>query len=194
GVFEHDVAGRAGCVGAAAEPAERGVELAAAGVEGGEHVGDAEPAGVVEMRGDRERRDIADDSAEYALDRRRLTVADRIGEDDAIGAGFGDLVGDADDAVFVDITLDRAAERGGEAAIDPDLFAAVPAELDDAAEILDRFAGRAAHVGEVVPLADREDVVHLGDAAGEAALCAARVRDQGRDVETGFGHRVGDHR
>src|SRR6185312_14997507 len=68
GVFEHDVAGRAGCVGAAAEPAERGVELAAAGVEGGEHVGGAEPAGVVEMRGDRERRDIADDSAEYALD------------------------------------------------------------------------------------------------------------------------------
>jgi hypothetical protein len=150
GVFHDDVAGRAGRIRATAKPAERGVELAAAGVVRREHIGDAEPARVVEMRRDGQRGDIGDDLAEDALDRRRLAVTDRVGEDDPVGAGFGRLIGDASHALFVDIALDRAAERGGECAIDLYLLAALPAQRDDTAEIFDRLLGRSPHVREIV--------------------------------------------
>ena len=98
------------------------------------------------MGGDRQRRDIGDDPAEDPPDRARLAVADRVGEDDPVGAGLGDLAGDAAHPVLVDIALDRAAEGGREAAIDLHLLAAVAAQPDHAAEILDRLVGRAADV------------------------------------------------
>src|SRR5215469_6415837 len=69
-VLDDDVAGRAGRVGAAAESAERGVELAAAGIVSGQYIGDAQPTRVVKMCRDGQRRDIGDDLPEHAFDRR----------------------------------------------------------------------------------------------------------------------------
>ena len=57
-------------------------------------------------------------------------------------------------AVLVDIALNGAAERGGEPAIDLRRSRTAVAQLDDAAEIRDRFLGRAAHVRQIVAVAD----------------------------------------
>src|SRR5271166_4743563 len=54
-ILSDDVAGGAGRVGAAAESAQRGVEGARAGVQRRQHVGEAEPACIVEMAGNRQR-------------------------------------------------------------------------------------------------------------------------------------------
>ena len=178
GVLHDDVTGRARRVRAAAKPAERSVELVAAGVIGGEHIGEAQAPRIVEMRRHRQRRHIGDDLPEHALDRRRLAIADRVGEDDAVGPGFGDLIGDAPHPILVDVALDGAAERGSETAIDLRRLVARMAKLNDTAEILDQLLGRPAHVGEVVAIADRQHVVHLGHAQRHAALGAARIGDQ----------------
>src|SRR6202022_4798590 len=103
------------------------------------------------------------DPGEDALARRRLTVADGVGEDDRIGAGLGDLDGDPAYPVLVDRTLDRAAEGGGEPAGDarPALGRCRMAQCDDPAEILDRLGGRAPDIGGIVPFADRPPETHL---------------------------------
>ena len=201
--FEHegevlgdDVAGRAGRVGTAAEPAQRGIEGARAGVERRQHIGEAKPARVVEMPGYRQRRDIGHDPAEDPLDRSRLTVADGVGEDDRIGAGLGDLDGDAAHPILVDRALDRAAEGGGEPAGDAraPVFRRGVAQRDDAAEILDQFRGAAADIRAVVPVADRQHKIHLVDAERQAALGALEVGDQRRDGEPGQRQRMAHHR
>jgi hypothetical protein len=115
--------------------------------------------------------------------RKTRPIADRVGEDDAVGAGRRDLAGDAAHPVLVDIALDRAAERGRKAAIDLHPLAAVAAELDDASEILDRFAGATPYVGKIVALADRQHEIHLVHPEREPALGAARIGDQRRDGE-----------
>src|SRR5208282_5189271 len=156
-ILGDDVAGGARRVGAASEPAQRGVEGACAGVQRRQHVGEAEPTGIVEMAGNRQRCHISDDAAENTLDCCRLAVADGVGEDDRIRTGLGDLDGDMPYPFLVDGTLDRAAERGGEPARDPraPLGWSGVTERHDAAEILDRLAGGAAYIRAIVTLADR---------------------------------------
>ena len=70
------------------------------------------------MAGNRQRRHIGDNAAEDTLDRGRLAIPDRVGQDDRIRAGLRDLDGDIAYPVLVDPTLDRAAESGGETASD----------------------------------------------------------------------------
>ena len=143
-VLGDDVAGGAGRVGAAAEPTQRRVEGARPGVQRRQHVGEAEPAGVVKMAGDRQWRHIGHDPAEHPLDRRWLAVADGVGEDDRIGPGLGHLDRDPAHPFLVDRTLDRAAEGGGEPAGDarPPALGRGMAQRHHPAEILDRFRGR----------------------------------------------------
>ncbi len=64
------------------------------------------------------------------------------------------------------------------------------AQLHDAAEILDRLVGAAAHVRAVVPLADRQHEIHLVHPEREAAFGAARIRDQRRHGQTRQRQRV----
>ena len=118
--------------------------------------------------GHRQRRHIGDDLAKDPLDRRRLAIADRVGEEDRIGPGLGSLDGDAAHPILVDRTLDRAAESGGEPAGDAraPLGRCGVAQRHDAAEILDRFGGGAADIGAIVPLADRQYEIHLMHAEG----------------------------
>ena len=127
------------------------------------------------MRRHRQRRDIGDDAAEHPPDRRRVPIADRVGEDNAVGAGCGDLIGDAPHPVLVDIALDRAAEARGETAIDPRPVGAAPfaAQFDDAPEIGDRLLGAAPDIREVMAVADRQHEIHLVHPESKAALGAA---------------------
>src|SRR5262249_3729520 len=96
----------------------------------------------------RQRRDLGHDPAEDPLDGGRLAIADRVGEDERIGPGLGNLEGDAADPVLVDHTLDRAAKGRGEPAGDTRAAGrrGGPAQGDNAAEILDRFRGAAAYI------------------------------------------------
>src|SRR5204863_1458577 len=100
------------------------------------------------MAGHRHWRDIGHDPPEDALDRRRLAVADGVGEEDRVGPGLGDLGRDPAYAVFVDRTLDRAAEGGGEPAgyARAALGRGGMAERHDPAEILDRLGCCAADI------------------------------------------------
>ncbi len=144
------------------------------------------------MAADRQRRHIGHHPAEDALDRRRLAVADRVGEHDRVGPRFGGLDRDATHPLFVDRPFDCAAERGGEPAGQARalVLGRGMAQCDDAAEILDRLGGRAADVGAVVPLADRQHVIHFVDAQRQAALGTFEVRDQRRHGEPRQSQRV----
>src|SRR6516164_10324794 len=146
----------------------------------------------MEMAGHRQRCYVRDHPPESALDRRRLAIADRIGEDDRIGTGFGDLHGDVAYPILVYGTLDRAAEGGGEPAGDarPPLGRGGVAERHDAAEILDRLSGGAAHIRAIVTLADRQHEIHLVHAERQATFSTSEVWDQRRYGEPGQGERV----
>ena len=171
-----------GRVGAAAQPAERGVEGARAGVQRRQHIGEAEPAGVVEMAADRQRRDIGHDPAKDALDRRRLAVADRVGEHDRVGPGLGDLDRDAAHPLLVDGTLDRAAKGGGEPQVRRGRLpsGAVWHNATTRRKSSTDSAVAAADIGAVVALADRQHEIHLVHAERQAAFGALEVRDQRR--------------
>src|SRR5438445_10523063 len=110
------------------------------------------------MAGDRQRRDIGDDPAEDSLDRGRLAVADRVGEEDRIRACLGDLDRNPAYAILVDRPLDRAAKRGGEPAgyARAALGRGSMAERHDATEILDQLGRSAADIGTIVSLVDRQ--------------------------------------
>ena len=64
-------------------------------------------------------------------------------------------------------------------------FRAAMAQRHDAAEILDRFIGAAAHVGAVVALADRQHEVHLVHAKRHAALGALELGISAETVSSG---------
>ena len=148
------------------------------------------------MAGDRQRRHIGDDPAEDALDGGRLAEADRVGEDDRIGAGLGGLASDMAHPILVHRPLDRTAEGGGEPASDAwaPIGRRLMAQRHDAAEIVDRLGRAAADIGAIVPVADRQHEIHLVHAPRQAALRPAKVRNQGRHGKAGQAQRVAHHR
>ena len=187
-VLGDHVAGRARRIGAAAEPAQRSIESAHAGLDRGRHVGDAEPARVVEMR---QQRDLGPtafaDAGEQRADRVRIAEADRVGEPDLVDPDRRDSFGEAHHAIVRHVALDGAAERGGKPAEQFRPLGRLDAaqEFGDALEVRERLRGRAAHIAEVMALAHRHDVVELVHAERGAALRALQVRHQRRDGEAG---------
>src|SRR6516225_3185465 len=113
-VLGGDVAGRAGRHRAAAELAEAGLKAGAACLERGIGVGQALPAGVVEVGGDLDPGQPLDGRGEEPRRVRRVAHAGGVAEADLGGAGLGELLGEVEDPVHRDLALVRAAARGGD--------------------------------------------------------------------------------
>src|SRR5919197_1063367 len=150
-VFGDHVAARARCERAAAEAAERAVEMSHPFLVRGERVGEAKAARVVEVRALQLFTDALFYPAEEAAHLRRVRVADRIGECHAV-AELGQPRGDAHHVVLGHYALHRAAEGGGNGAFDLD---AGMRELGALAHFVDHLLGRHAHVGLAVLAARR---------------------------------------
>ena len=85
---------------------------------GGERVGEAETARVVQVRGFQLVADLLLDAAEHTADLRGIRIAHGVGERDAVHAGLGQHHGQAHHVVFGHLALHGAAERGGDAGLD----------------------------------------------------------------------------
>ena len=95
-ILGHDVAAGPRCIGASAKTAQAGVEFAHAGIQGCEHIGEAQATGVVEVGAHRHvLADRAVKLGEQIADLFRIGVADRVGDVQAVGAAphqsFGNL-------------------------------------------------------------------------------------------------------
>src|SRR5918992_3133055 len=108
-VLGDHVAARARRERTAAQAPHGAIEMAHAFFVGGERVGEAEPAGVVEVRAFQLVADLALDSLEESLHLRRIRVANRIGERYAV-AELGEPRSDAHHFVLRYGTLQRATE------------------------------------------------------------------------------------
>src|ERR1700694_1667002 len=111
-VLGDHVAARAGRERAAAEPAHRAVEGAHADVIRRERVGEAQSAGIVEMRRLELVAYLLLHPREDALHLRRVRVADRVGERHGV-AEAGERLRKPHDFLLRHFALPGAAERGG---------------------------------------------------------------------------------
>ena len=108
-VLGGDVPRRVGRERTAAEPSDGGVEDGRPGVERGERVRVARVARVVEVAA--HGRPEPGDAARQRANGARRRDADRVREDEAVRLDLGDLLGDLDHAVGIDLAFERAAER-----------------------------------------------------------------------------------
>src|SRR3954465_11611015 len=106
-VLGGDVPGRARSEGAAAEPADRGVQDGRAGLERGQGVRVAGVGGFVEVAAGRAE---GGDAPGHAADCARRRDADRVGQNDLARAGLGQPPGDLDHRALVDGTVERVPE------------------------------------------------------------------------------------
>src|SRR5688572_16591662 len=111
-VLGDHVAAGAGRKRAAAQPAERAVEVAHAFLIRREGIGKSKAAGVVQVGGFELRADAGFYFSEHPFDLRRVGVADRIRQRYAI-AEFSQRRGDAHHVILRHVALQGAAESGG---------------------------------------------------------------------------------
>jgi hypothetical protein len=147
------------------------------------------------MRCDRHAADLVHDLGEEGAYGARIAVADRVGQDDLVHSGSSDFAGQGDDTLLGHGSLDRAAERRGEAAGEawPPVGRQRLEEGRDALQVGDRVGGGAAKIGLVVALAHRQDAVQLMHAGLGSPLRSLEVGDECRDSKVRNGQRRSDH-
>src|SRR5438477_7820570 len=180
-VLAADVAGGARRERAAAETADRAVEVRDAALERGQDVRDRQRARVVGVQGPFDTRKPRQQVLEHAADLPRVGHAGRVGEADRARADVHEPADDALELTERHLAFERAAEGGRDAAADLDLRA-----LDDAhdrGELLDGLGARHVDVRQVVALArgdDRVDRVHAGVHRADGALLVRHQRGVAR--------------
>lgn len=175
-IFGGDVAGGAGCVGAAAHTADGAVEVADADFVGDQGVGDGESLGVVQVQGD----GVGAESFDGLL----AAIADLVGFSDADGVAQGNLKGaeikqvgaSVQDPLEIDVAFKGAAKYGGEIGADLDAFGAgVLAGLSD---VFETFGQRTVEIVLAVGFGGGQNDGHVADACLDGALQAFEVGDQ----------------
>src|SRR3954468_22312348 len=171
--FEHEheilgdhVAARAGREWTAAEAAKRAIECPNAFFICGERVGEAKAARVVKMRAFQLAADGLLHSGKDAFHLRGIGIAHGVGQGDAV-TELGERGGDANDIVLGYSALHRAAEGGGDGALDLDAGMRILGAL---AHFLDHLLGRHAHVRQAVLAARRDRERNLVRTRLERAL------------------------
>ena len=129
---------------------------------------------------------------EQVAHRARVGIADGVGDADAVGAGVEQRLHAAQHLGGLDLALDRAAERGADAAFEQRLRAGRVARGADPAELGDHFVGRLAQVGEAVRMARRERHQQQIGFGVDRPFRALQVRHQHRDQEVRQRLRKGD--
>ena len=180
-VLGGDVAGRPGRHRAAAELAEARLEALDAGLQRGEHVGEALPARVVEVRGQLDllaQRDRA--RREELADLARVGHPGGVAEADLLRAGVAQARGDLEHALGRHVALVGAAEgrRDHALAAQPRLARAAEHDL----QLAERLGDRAVDVLAVVRLGGRQEDVDLVDPL--ALLRAPRCRPRSLGIST----------
>ncbi|MNS56894.1 hypothetical protein D3C72_897670 [compost metagenome] len=147
-------------------------------------VGQAKPAGIVEMAAPEPIAGDIDGARKQLAHHVRVGIADGIGQADAVGAGIEQRLHQPQYFIGVDMALQRAAECRADAAFDQRPGAAGIARGADARHVGNDFVGRLAQVGQAVRMAGRQRHEHQVRAAGQRILRAAQVRHQHRDEQT----------
>ena len=156
---------------AAAETADRGVEHGRAGLERGERVRVARVARVVEVAadGDAELGSSGDERAHLA----RRRDADRVGEDDRVGLGRGDALGELEHACGS--TCPSNGQPKATLSVTVVRRPSVARATDDASGRRERLLDRGALVALVERLGDAEREAHLVEPG-----CDAGARSRAR--------------
>jgi hypothetical protein len=174
-VFGTDVARRAGRERAAAQPTQCGIEALGAGIEGGDHIGQSQPAGVVEMQGQRIGRDQRQGLLHQSSHLAWIGHARGVGQRDASAAQVKVAADQIEHLLHRLVAVERASERGGHGAVEPCL---APRQRSDLREAGEAFLGGHAHVGQVMGLAGGHHQVELVRTGGKRALGTFQVRHQ----------------
>ena len=165
-VFGVDIAGSAGSERTAAEPGKRGIETANADVDRGGDVGNTEAAGIMKMRAQRHLAERPRRRREQPPHLRRVSIADRVGQHDLVGAGLRQRLGNRENARLGHRAFDRAAEGGRDRSRQSDITvrSARIAFRDDLPELIERLIGGTPHIGKIVLLARGQNKADLAEA------------------------------
>ena len=175
------VAGGAGCEGAAAQTAQRGLHLGDAALDGGDGVDDAVVAGVVEVGAEGAVGIGGGQGLDGLTHLRGVGHADGVAQrevPDAVVTHLADQIhqtADGGDA------LKGAAEGSGNIHGQLQLRAVI----QHIAQLGKGLLMGAVDVGLVVGLAERDDHVRALDTGSQRGLCAVQIGDQGKQVQIG---------
>ena len=140
----------------AADAGQRRVEAGHADFQRRVDVGHREAARIVKVTAAEAIAGDAQRLLEQVAHHARIGVADGVGEAHAIGAGIEQRLHQAQHFRRRDAALERAAERGADAAFDEELRARRIARGANARDFRDHFVRRLAQVGEAVRVTGRQ--------------------------------------
>ena len=184
-VFGGDVAAGPGRVRTAANAPETGVKARDPLLQRCKHVGHAEAARVVEMRGFEAFTGHCPRLGKQLADAARIGIAHGVREADTVGAGIEHGADEPQHLGRLDAALDRAAERGADADLDPRARATLIAQVDDARNVGHHRVGRTLHVGQAVRVAGRQRHEHRVGRAVDCQFGALEVGHQHGGGEPG---------
>ena len=175
-IFEREVAGRARGVGAAAERTDAAIDPGHARLERGEHVGDGQPAGVVQVHADGHRTGQRRGGGHEAPHLGGNGRADRVGQTDPGHPGTEGALDGAEHDDRIDGADERAAERRRQGHLD----ARVPrgGETHDLVEHDERRVHGRAGVALVVGLGDRHDELQVVETGRQRPLRPPQVQHE----------------